>query len=228
MVMPCPSGALTARYAKILLTTALSTAWADAYPSTVFINEIHYDNQGADTQEGIEIAGHAGVDLTGWKLVLYNGTSGMLYRTEVLNGSLPDQQAGFGTLALGFDRAVMQNGEPDGVALVDAADTVIQFISYEGSFTAGDGPAAGMESADILVAETANTPVGSSLQLTGAGRSPEDFTWTQARPHSFGAVNTDQTFVPLPAALPLLLSGIAGLGFFYGRSRAAGREPGRE
>ncbi len=31
--------------------------------TTVFINEIHYDNSGTDTNEGVEIAGPAGTDL---------------------------------------------------------------------------------------------------------------------------------------------------------------------
>ncbi len=39
---------------------------AYAVSTTVFINEIHYDNTGADTGEAIEVAGPAGTDLTGW------------------------------------------------------------------------------------------------------------------------------------------------------------------
>jgi hypothetical protein len=31
----------------------------------VFVNEIHYDNVGADTGEAVEIAGAAGTDLSG-------------------------------------------------------------------------------------------------------------------------------------------------------------------
>jgi hypothetical protein len=41
--------------------------------TVVFINEIHYDNTSTDTNEGIEIAGTAGTDLTGWTIELYNG-----------------------------------------------------------------------------------------------------------------------------------------------------------
>ena len=33
--------------------------------TTVFINELHYDNSGSDTGEAVEIAGPAGADLTG-------------------------------------------------------------------------------------------------------------------------------------------------------------------
>ena len=42
-------------------------------PGPVFINEIHYDNDGTDVGEFIEIAGPAGTSLSGWKIVLYNG-----------------------------------------------------------------------------------------------------------------------------------------------------------
>ena len=43
-------------------------------PATVWINEIHYDNIGADADEFVEIAGPADTTLTGWTIVLYNGS----------------------------------------------------------------------------------------------------------------------------------------------------------
>ena len=47
----------------------------------VFINEIHYDNTSTDIGEAIEIAGPTGTDLSGWSLVLYNGSNGEPYTT---------------------------------------------------------------------------------------------------------------------------------------------------
>ncbi len=41
-----------------------------AAQTSVFINEIHYDNTGTDAGESIEVAGPAGTDLTGWTIVL--------------------------------------------------------------------------------------------------------------------------------------------------------------
>lgn len=75
---------------------------------TVFINEFHYDNTGTDTNEFIEIAGLAGTDLSGWSLVLYNGSSSVLsvYDTINLSGTIPDQNNGFGTLS--FDTPGLQ------------------------------------------------------------------------------------------------------------------------
>ena len=157
---------------------------------TVFINELHYDNAGPDAGEGIEIAGPAGTDLSGWELALYNGNKGSVYRTESLSGVLPDQGNGFGTVSLAV--VGLQNGAPDGMALVDNG-TVVQFLSYEGAFTATSGPADGMTSTDIGVAESNATPAGSSLQLTGTGAEAKDFSWSGPSAHTFGSANTGQT-----------------------------------
>ncbi|MGS2719726.1 endonuclease/exonuclease/phosphatase family protein [Paraglaciecola aestuariivivens] len=164
------------------------------FAANVFINEIHYDNAGGDTGEGVEIAGPAGTNLNGMSLVLYNGSSSQLkpYGTEVLTGSIPNQQDGYGTLS--FAIPGIQNGSPDGFALVDSLGNVIQFISYEGSFTAAEGPAVGMTSTDIGVEEGSSTPVGHSLQLVGSGSTSDDFTWQAPSASSFGDVNTGQTF----------------------------------
>ena len=114
----------------------------------LFINEIHYDNDGTDVGEAIEIAGPAGTDLTGWSLVLYNGATGLSYQTQLtdpvaLSGVIPNLQNGMGVLTFNYGFNGIQNGAPDGVALVNGT-TVVQFLSDEGSFTAANGPAVGM------------------------------------------------------------------------------------
>jgi hypothetical protein len=160
----------------------------------VFINEIHYDNAGADVGEAIEIAAPAGTDLSGWSLVFYNGgTDGVnkaaatTYATRALTGTVPGQDDGFGTITVSIPASPgIQNGPFDGVALVDAAGRVVQFLSYEGVITAANGPAAGLTSTDIGVEEGGSTPAGFSLQLTGQGASYDDFTWVAARESSFG------------------------------------------
>jgi predicted extracellular nuclease len=176
----------------LFLMVALSPALAAGPP--VFINEIHYDNTGTDTGEAVEIAGPAGTDLSGWSLVLYNGSNTLSYNTTALSGTIPNQQAGFGTLSFSYPTNGLQNGAPDGLALVDASSTVIEFLSYEGSFTAGDGPANGMPSTNIGVSESSSTLVGDSLQLAGVGTMGGDFVWTSAKSNTFSAVNTGQTF----------------------------------
>ncbi|MBB4153979.1 hypothetical protein GGQ80_001885 [Sphingomonas jinjuensis] len=180
-------------------------------PAPLFINEIHYDNFGADSGEAIEIAGPAGTDLSGWSVVLYNGNGGAAYNTTQLTGSIADQNNGYGTIVVTYAGDGIQNGSPDGIALVAPNGQVVQFLSYEGTMTATTGPAAGMTSTDIGVSEESVTP-GLSLQLTGEGAIGADFTWTQASPNSFGsnyvadarvsqgqlvgAVNAGQSFLP--------------------------------
>ncbi len=160
---------------------------------TAWINELHYDNDGTDTNEFVEIAATAGTDLSGWSVVGYNGNGGSSYKTVNLSGVVSNQDNGFGFVEFAFSG--MQNGAPDGLALVNAQGQVVQFISYEGSMTASDGPAAGMQSSDIGVSETSSTPVGYSLQLAGSGGDYQAFSWQAAALNTAGASNNGQTLV---------------------------------
>ncbi len=175
--------------------TAAVTVDAPPPPATasVWINEFHYDNSGTDRNEFVEVAGTAGTDLSGWTIVGYNGSGGSAYATKSLGGTIPNQEAGFGTVSVNFSG--LQNGSPDGLALVDDAGQVVQFLSYEGSFTATGGPAAGQTSTDIGIAETTSTPRRYSLQLRGSGSSYADFTWEGPLSKTDGKVNTHQSFV---------------------------------
>jgi len=166
-----------------------------APPAPLFINEIHYDNIGTDTGEKIEIAGPAGTDLTGWQLVLYNGNGGVPYNTVTLSGIIADQSGGYGTAVVSYPQDGIQNGSPDGVALVAPNGQVVEFISYEGPMVATSGPAAGMTSTDIGVSETSG-PLGYSLGLSGTGAVAGDFNWQADAPSSFGQLNPGQTFYP--------------------------------
>jgi uncharacterized protein len=166
----------------------------DAPPAiaNVWINEFNYDPAGADTNEFIEIAGLAGTDLTGWSLLLYNGNGGAVYATYTLTGALTNASNGFG-----FVRVLtpgIQNGAPDGFALVDNLGRVVQFLSYEGTMTAVGGAANGMTSINVGV-EQNNAALGFTLQLTGTGSSYGDFTWTANVANTEAAVNGGQTFL---------------------------------
>jgi endonuclease I len=160
--------------------------------SAAWINEFHYDNSGTDVDEMVEIAGSAGMDLNGWQLIGYNGNGGSSYKTVNLSGIIPNQSQGFGTLQFAFTS--MQNGSPDGLALVDNTGAVINFISYEGALTATNGAATGMTSTDVGVSETSSTAVGFSLQLIGTGTQYSDFTWQGPTANSAGSINQGQSF----------------------------------
>ncbi|MEQ8765785.1 MAG: endonuclease [Planctomycetota bacterium] len=169
--------------------SASSTSGASTTP---WINEIHYDNTGGDVNEAVEIAGPAGFDLSGWTLFAYDGATGTVYSTLSLSGTIPDQQSCVGVLSFAF--AGLQDGTPDGIALVSPTNTVIQFLSYEGVIFGLGGPAFGQISTDIGVSEDPGTPVGQSLQLGGTGAQSSAFTWQAATTATAGVTNNGQVF----------------------------------
>ena len=185
LVGPTPSGA------------PHGAVFAAAAMPSVRISEIHYDNFGADVGEAIEISGPAGTDVTGWKLYLYNGSGGAVYTpTFTLTGTIPATCGARGVIVQNYlTTAPIQNGAPDGIALVDATGVVVEFLSYEGVFVAVGGPANGMTSTDIGVLELGTEPAGQSLKRTGSG------TWTGPSVNSFGVCNDENEVPPPPAAV---------------------------
>lgn len=177
-------------------------------PTTdVFINEFHYDNTGTDDGEFVEIAvapDFAG-SLEDISVVLYNGDnaqSGVPYGSYALNTftqgpTTPSEHRLYYRV---FNSNGIQNGPRDGFAVVNTTTSqVLQFISYEGVFTASTGPAAGMTSTDIGVSQNNIEPIGfAALGLTGTGAGVSEFAWTKFGndiPHSPGNPNHGQTFV---------------------------------
>ncbi|HEX2687299.1 MAG TPA: DNA/RNA non-specific endonuclease [Kofleriaceae bacterium] len=158
------------------------------FPSTRF-SELHYDNSGADVGEAIEVEGPAGTDLTGWSIVLYDGNGGTAYSTQTLGGTIPATCSTRGVVVVNYPQNGIQNGSPDGMALVDARGHVVEFLSYEGTMTAVGGPASGMLSTDILASEASSSPIGQSLQRDAFNR------WALAT-STFGACNGTGTSPP--------------------------------
>lgn len=174
-----------------------------------FISEIHYDNVGADTGELVAVTGLAGFDLSGWKIVLYNGSNGQPYRTVDLQGYLVGDA---GSLVEAYwAMSGMQNG-PDAVALVSMAGAVADFVSYEAAVTAIAGDAAGLTARQASVGEDSATPVGHSLQRVDG---VDVWSWRIA-PATPGAVNdglqaTAAATVPVSASLGLWVAGLVGM-----------------
>lgn len=200
--MPCPvwRDTITLCVGAMLLSLTLAPLVLGAEPGSparwmapaeppaasdpVRVSEIHYDNTGRDTGEAIEISGSAGTDLAGWTLLLYNGSTGAVYDTRHLHGAIPATCGERGVVVITYPPNGIQNGSPDGIALVDAGAHVVELLSYEGVFVARDGAAAGMRSTDLGVAESSATaPAGSSLQRDAASA------WFGPAPSSFGACN---------------------------------------
>jgi len=114
------------------------------------INEVDYDNVGAEDFEFVEIfnAGANPVDLSTVDLLIVNGNNGTVAHTEPLVGTLPaggylvvadmgvtvDAGAQVIVPATTFN---VENGAPDGVVLYDTVEqSLIDVLTYEGEINA--------------------------------------------------------------------------------------------
>ncbi|MEF2280306.1 ExeM/NucH family extracellular endonuclease [Deinococcus sp. YIM 134068] len=156
-----------------------------------WINELHYDNAGSDAGEFVEVVVPTGYDAGGLGIVLYNGNGGTSY-TATGGSTLTAAGTAGGFTLYTAPATGIQNGAPDGVALCDG-ERLVEFVSYEGTFTATDGCAAGQPSTDIGVVEAGTEAAGQSLQKTGTGSASASFTWTGPGTSTPGQPNTGQT-----------------------------------
>lgn len=182
------SGSATVSAALPGGNTSNATITVSQGASHLVINEVDYDQIGTDNAEYVEIYNptNAPVSLANVALVLINGNNGDAYptATSILDlssqGSIPAMGylvvAG-STLAVpgtamkfdpGWTTDAVQNGSPDGLALVDTStNTLIDALSYEGSVTAADVPGianpVSLVEGTVLASATAdsNTAVGS-------------------------------------------------------------------
>ncbi len=163
-----------------------------------WINEIHYDNTGADINEFIEVVvENAGsFNLLGIRIDLYNGNGGTVYDTKTLDQfSLGNTVGNFTFYTTSSFASGIQNGSPDGMALSYYGILVPgQFLSYEGTMTGTAGVANGVTSVDIGVLEAGTAAAGSSLQLAGASTSYSGFAWQPEVLNTSGANNHNQYF----------------------------------
>lgn len=151
--------------------TTLPKAW---------INEFHYNNKGKDQNEFIEIVVGPSTDATALKLILYNGINGRMYRSLSLSDKQAFSVSNGGSGFLIYTAFIpIQNGPADGIALLSGRGgeqfEVLQFLSYEGTVRATDGPVKGIESVDIMVQETEGSSEHDSLGLTGQNLG--EFKW---------------------------------------------------
>lgn len=171
--------------AASLAVVGLPAVASAAPPTEPYVSELHYDNDGTDTGEFVEVHLPPGTSSAGLSIVLYNGSGGATYGTLALPPATAPADA---AAVVAVPAPGLQNGAPDGLALVRGGSQVLEFLSYEGSITASNGPAAGATSADIGVVETASTPVGHSLSRSydAAG---DALVWAGPGPASRGTVN---------------------------------------
>jgi predicted extracellular nuclease len=227
--------------ASLTLAVLPALGASAAPPTQPFIAELHYDNTGADVGEFVEVQIPAGGSSAGLSIVLYNGSNGLQYDTDPLPAVTAPADSP--AVAVVNYAGTLQNGSPDGVALVSDG-TVLEFLSYEGAFAAVDGPAAGVTSTDIGVAETSSDPIGLSLSrhydpeadalvwsdpataTPGAlnpapePEDPEDPTTCEVTPtHEIGAVQGSGAATPIPGqqvtVRGVVVGDLPGLSGFY-------------
>jgi hypothetical protein len=154
------------------------------------INEVDYDQVGADSDGFVELynAGGAAVALDGLALVYVNGGDGAEYGRRALSGSLAAGEY------LVVD-AELQNGAPDGLALVDtAANTLVDALSYEGPITNATfgGATFDLVEGTVLAATVAdsNTVDGSLIRNpNGTDTNDAASDWTFTTTLTRGAAN---------------------------------------
>ncbi|MDT7858149.1 endonuclease [Rubrivirga sp. S365] len=184
----------------------------------LWINEVHATNDGPDSGEGVEVAGPAGTDLLGHRLVFYGGHGEPYdpYDPDVsaapaLSGALPAE----GVLGAVWLPARGLWNRCNGVALVDPDGRVSHFLSYGGCrFNAVAGPVRTLAAFDGVddsahpdsllwsqpvrgpgwqpVQEWTTMPAGYSIQLTGAGTGLADFAWGGPHPATPGRLGDYQ------------------------------------
>ncbi len=178
---------------------------------TVFISEFHYDNTGADVNEKVEVTFPTGTNLTGYVLVPYNGANGQTYTpTAVLSALTPAACVSGGRSVVTAAIAGLQNGTPDGIALIKVNapgdTTLVEFLSYEGAFVGTNGKANGVLSNNIGVFEAGTEPVDASLQrdlTTGYFTGPSTNTFGACNTVSVAAPTINKVDVTPAAAAPL-------------------------
>ena len=187
----------------ILFSLAVSLA-----AQNIWLNEFHYDNVGTDEGEFIEVVlEDAGTyTLSDFTITLYNGNGCITYDSKTLDlFTVGITSENFTLYYYEFPGGGIQNGAPDGIA-IDYQGTLIpgQFLSYEGTFTAVDGPANGVTSVDIGVSEPGE--IGESLQLMGDGSSYPDFIWQPPALETPGNLNINQTIGGTPQPMIIVVS----------------------
>ena len=178
------SGSATITASKAGLTSGTATVTVSTGADHLVINEVDYDQIMTDTAEFIEIYNPSATtkSLATTVIMLVNGADSTVYATIDLSsvGSIPSQ--GYLVVAgsmvnvmapavkydPGWTSNEIQNGPPDGIALVDTSGPMlIDALSYEGSITMAQ--LTGFATPPSLVEGTAlPTSVADSNTVTGS------------------------------------------------------------
>ncbi len=181
----------------------------------LMLNELDYDTVGTDNAEYVEIyfGGSSPLNLAGIQLVLYNGASMSCasYRTVDLGAAgtinpgqylvvgstaaLMNAAPGALTLSLGTSTDYVQNGAPDGAALLNSnTNTVLDKLSYEGTVALCDifGVQTSLVEMTVLptMIQDSNTATGSLCRIpNGTDSNNASLDWKLSTTPTPGAAN---------------------------------------
>ncbi len=186
-----------------------------------WVNELNYESE--PNVEIVVSPSSSAVNLATVTWSLYDGSTGSVYASHLLSSfSFGSTLNGYSLYRLsGF---TIQNGGPSGGPnipdgwAISVGGSVAEFKSYEGTFTATSGVAAGLTSTDIGVRQEQGTPTQSSMQLQGIGSVASQFNWISGQGPSYGQQNLGQTLQAVPEPSTILLAGV-GLSLFAFRRK---------
>jgi hypothetical protein len=181
-----PPTTSTSTTTPVTTVTFTKTKAAAGSCVAVFINEIRSKTSGSSTACGVEIAGKAGTDLSGWQIQIFNTAGQQEGSTATINGAISTSEVLWqSTPATSFAA----------VALLDNTGKLVQFLSMGSTVTAQNGAAAvqGQAAVDIGVSLTSTSADSDSLQLKGSGGCYKDFQW-RVHTNSENAANGLQDF----------------------------------
>jgi Calx-beta domain/Lamin Tail Domain len=189
--------------------TRVSTWRSSSSASGLVLNEVDYDNVGGDTGEFVEVwNGNAtATSLDGLAIALVNGRDGSEYRRVALTGTLPAGgylvvadpgvlvASGARVVRFSLSHDAIQNGAPDGVALIDTVgQKVLDALSYEGAITnaqlTGFPAPVSLVEGTAATAEDSNTTQGDLARIpNGSDTGNADHDWALVTAPTPGAAN---------------------------------------
>lgn len=201
------------------LTATLTPGASNSAPAPVshlVINEVDYDQIGTDVNEFIEIYNGTGapVSLANYRLALVNGatapnpasylvvdlsSAGTLAAGEYLVVRSSTVAVAPGALTINFaaSQDSIQNGAPDGIALMDiGTNTLVDALSYEGSITSATiigftGTFNLVEGTAFASADSNTTDVSLSRRPNGTDTDNAATDWALITSITPGAANPD-------------------------------------
>lgn len=180
----------------IILFIFVSAFFAYALP-VAWINEIHYDNEGADHNEFVEVVvlNPEKYYLDDMALYMVNGYNGRCYFMDTVQWFELGERVGDYQFYIWY-KAGIQN-DCDGMHFV-FKDTLLDILAYEGSFVGTTAPSTGLVFPDIGVCENPDSPDTCSIYLSSYKGS--EWVYGKATP---GYLNPGQILIENSTALKI-------------------------